>query len=478
MARYLTAQVWWSAAALVTLYAAYIIKERRDRATARRNLATAHGCRPVKEFERSRFLFGLDCINLRNIDSPNLFDEIHDNCLKYNNTFHNELCGFDMLETNEPENIKAILATSFKDFSLSWRQKAMTKFLGNGIFVTDGEQWRHSRALLRPQFARSHIDDLPTFERHVSRLLEQLPDDGSTIDLESHFFKLTLDATTEFLLGRSTNSLAPEKLKSDADVRFAIAINDALDGTGNPLRHGLKWAFLPDLKFNRSIIHVRGVIDELVSAARASYLSGARAAEMDESGQYNVLSAVAAESANLPQIRDDLINLLLAGRDTTATLLTNVLCVITKRPDIMATLRASISHLHNSPPTYAQLKDLSYIRHCLDESLRLMPPVPSNVRIATNDVVLPLGGGADGKAPIFVKTGTFVLYHIYSTHHRGDIYGEDVGEFVPERWQKTRPGWGYLPFNGGPRVCLGRESFFPTRSSLLGDRVTQAELTP
>ena len=42
-------------------------------------------------------------------------------------------------------------------------------------------------------------------------------------------------------------------------------------------------------------------------------------------------------------------------------------------------------------------------------------------------------------------------------HRRKDYYGEDADEFKPERWEKLRPGWEYLPFNGGPRICLGRE---------------------
>lgn len=50
-----------------------------------------------------------------------------------------------------------------------------------------------------------------------------------------------------------------------------------------------------------------------------------------------------------------------------------------------------------------------------------------------------------------------VSYSTYTIHRRKDLYGEDADEFKPERWEKLRPGWEYLPFNGGPRICLGRE---------------------
>lgn len=83
--------------------------------------------------------------------------------------------------------------------------------------------------------------------------------------------------------------------------------------------------------------------------------------------------------------------------------------------------------------------------------------IPSNAREAAIDTMLPCGGGEDGEAPLFVKKGTIVFYNVYSMHRDEAVFGEDVEEFIPERWQGLRPGWGYLPFNGGPRVCIGRE---------------------
>jgi hypothetical protein len=99
-----------------------------------------------------------------------------------------------------------------------------------------------------------------------------------------------------------------------------------------------------------------------------------------------------------------------------------------------------------------------------NKALRLHPVIPSNARESTKNTILPYGGGEDGNAPLFVKRGTIVLYNVYSMHRDTKIFGENVEDFVPERWQALRPGWGYLPFNGGPRVCIGR-MFSP--SSLL-----------
>ena len=61
--------------------------------------------------------------------------------------------------------------------------------------------------------------------------------------------------------------------------------------------------------------------------------------------------------------------------------------------------------------------------------------------MAVKDTVLPLGGGPDGKSPIFVEAGTAVNYQVYNIHRRKDIYGEDAEEFRPERWESIRQGW-------------------------------------
>jgi cytochrome P450 len=81
------------------------------------------------------------------------------------------------------------------------------------------------------------------------------------------------------------------------------------------------------------------------------------------------------------------------------------------------------------------------------------------MKLALKDTVLPHGGGKDGLQPIFVPKGSKILYNPYSTMRQRFIYGPDADVFRPERWAdpSLRPGWGYLAFGGGPRVCLGQQ---------------------
>lgn len=69
----------------------------------------------------------------------------------------------------------------------------------------------------------------------------------------------------------------------------------------------------------------------------------------------------------------------------------------------------------------------------------------------------PSGGGADGASPLYLPKGTVVEVHYRTMHRRREIWGPDAEEFRPDRWKDARPGYGYLPFGGGPRICPGQE---------------------
>lgn len=87
--------------------------------------------------------------------------------------------------------------------------------------------------------------------------------------------------------------------------------------------------------------------------------------------------------------------------------------------------------------------------------------------MALKTTILPSGGGPDGTAPVLIRKGTGIGYSVYHMHRQKHIYGEDANEFRPERWEGTEladVGWGFMPFHGGPRMCLGSEWIYLSRS--------------
>ncbi len=112
--------------------------------------------------------------------------------------------------TDDPEIMKAVLATQFSDFGKGQNfHDDWHEFLGDSIFTTDGEAWHQSRQLIRPQFVKDRVSDLHTFEHHSKILLSKMAgdEDGQAVDVGDLMFRYTLDVVTEHLLGSSVNSL-------------------------------------------------------------------------------------------------------------------------------------------------------------------------------------------------------------------------------------------------------------------------------
>ncbi|KAJ9610029.1 hypothetical protein H2200_006359 [Cladophialophora chaetospira] len=428
----------------------------------RRHFNLRHGCQPVASTLNKEPFLGLDAIAalIRGLRQHKVLEASCEHFRIHGNTFAVKELLHHLILTVEPENIKTVLSTNFKDYGVGHRLHAFSPLLGAGIFDTDGDHWASSRALLRPNFTRDQVADLTSFETLIQDLFSLLPRDGATVvDLQDLFFRYTMDSATEFLFGQSVGSLK----KSRSELGFAQAFDYALHaiivrGTLGPLS-----MFYPDRKAKRCNRICRDFAQQFVEKALYAVESGKGVRENSEPGtksvKYIFSHELAWRTSDKCRILDELMNILLAGRDTTASLLSNLFFMLAKHPAIWVKLRGEVAGLQGRLPTYDELRSLKYVQYCINESLRLHPVVPRNEREALRDTVLPLGGGKDGLSSLFVPKGTRVCYNVYAMHRRKDIYGPDAGIFRPERWEtgRLRPRWEYLPFNGGPRICLGQQ---------------------
>lgn len=122
-----------------------------------------------------------------------------------------ELCVFGntrYILTREPEHVKTILTAKFSDFGKGAQfHSTWSPFLGDSIFTTDGKLWQDSRSLIRPMFIKEKVSDLLIFERWTQTMISKMPASGQTVDMADLFYRMTLDVTTDFLLGSSVDSL-------------------------------------------------------------------------------------------------------------------------------------------------------------------------------------------------------------------------------------------------------------------------------
>ncbi|KAL2137993.1 hypothetical protein VTI28DRAFT_7681 [Corynascus sepedonium] len=339
-------------------------------------------------------------------------------------TFAMNLMGQRLLFTNEPLNMQAMLVTRFTDFDIGQRRRDNSaQLLGVGLFNADGPVWEHARATLRPNLTRAQVADLRLFEKHVGVWMGALPQ-GQAVDLQEWAFRFTLDVGTEFLFGASSGVLHPEA--TALSNRFAWAFNLGVDG--------------------KACQTVHEYVDPIVLAALEHVKKKETKKDNKvEDERYTFLTALANQGLSPRQIRDHMLNILLAARDTSACLMSAAFFELARQPAIQAKLRAEIEgQLNGRLPSYDDLKGMTYLNWFIKETLRLYPPVPLNIRVANKDTMLPVGGGPDGKAPVFVTAGQEVVYQVFSTHRRPDLWGEDADLFRPERWRDARPHFQYL----------------------------------
>ena len=284
------------------------------------------------------------------------------------------------------------------------------------------------------------------------------------IDLSPLFFRLTIDSATEFLFGQSIQSQIPPSEKTwMLNEQFnSNSLADAFDrGTAVlGVRSRLSdfyWLYSPK-QFEKDCQQVHQFADHYVSLA----LQQADEPVDEEKARYVFLRELAKTTKDPIELRSQLLNILLAGRDTTAGLLGWTCWSLARHPAIYNKLRTLIIEAfgtYDKPRaiTFSSLKACTYLQHVMKEALRLFPSVPLNIRQATRDTTIPLGGGPDGTSPVYIKKGQEVGYSVYVMQRREDIWGKDAAIFNPDRWADKKVGWEYLPFNGGPRICLGQQ---------------------
>ncbi|KAH6714121.1 cytochrome P450 [Leptodontidium sp. MPI-SDFR-AT-0119] len=374
--------------------------------------------------------------------------------------------------TREPEHVKTILTSKFADYGKGPEFHHVWKpFLGDSIFTTDHEQWQKSRNLIRPMFIKNRVSDLAIFERSTSLMLKQFPKSGQTFDIMDYFYRMTIDITTEFLLGQSVNSLQnpqSEFVKAFTEVQRAQMMLTCL----LPIQQ-----FVPRGKYNRGIKVIEDFIVPFIDRTLA--LSDDELDQVSKSEKsFTFLHALARYTRDPRVIRDQLIAVLLAGRDTTAATLSWTLYELSHYPAIYAKLRSEIFSVvgPTRQPTYEDLKAMKYLSHTLNETLRLYPAVPFNVRFALTDTTLP---GFNGQPDITVVAGDSVIYSTLVMQRRSDLYPVPSAEFAPpqvfspDRWDHwSPPPWTYVPFNGGPRICIG-QNFALTEMAYVLVRVLQ-----
>ena len=256
--------------------------------------------------------------------------------------------------------------TQTTDFGYGLRRQIFFPLLGDGIFTQDGPPWKHSRDLLRPQFSHQQYKDLKIFKEHVENLIALLPGNGEPVDLQPLFFRFTLDTTSAFLFGESTYTL--KEGRSTSGMEFAKNFDTAQDYVVKRFRLLDLYWLIGGPAFSHACTSAHKFIDNIIDVRRAKPTS-----RNEKSENYVFFDNIASESANDEALRGQLLNILLAGRDTTACLLSWTFHLLTRHPDVLSRLREEVETIVGEDPdmTRDDFKRMPYLANVLKESKSL-----------------------------------------------------------------------------------------------------------
>jgi cytochrome P450 len=375
---------------------------------------------------------------------------------QYGDTFSWKVLHLKGMSIADPECLKHVLQTNFKNYIKGdYFVSIVGPFFGKGIFAVNGKEWLSQRTTAKPLFRTESLKSMvPTFIKGAHIVLQKLEEAASSstaIDVQDLFFRYTLDSIGLIGFGHDIGSLhQPVEFSKWFD--FAQA---EIDRRGdNPIRKYFIYKEL-DETLKKMDDFVYGIIRE----RRRQYADDALKQQQQQRPSSDLLSRFLALTDEHGQpfpdsyLRDILINFFIAGRDTTALLLTWTFYLLSQHPQELQKVEEEVEKVVGGGlPTYEHIHNMPFLQAVQKETLRLYPPVPCNLKEAVEDDFLPNG--------YFVPAGTHVQFNAYTVHRSKKLWGADAEEFRPSRWleddfeKKIHP-FQYFPFHAGPRLCLG-----------------------
>lgn len=347
---------------------------------------------------------------------------------------------------NQPEGVRHILQDNARNYSKDTVQyNALSTITGRGLLTSDGDLWFRQRRLEQPAFSRPRLAALDTFVvPAVQRLLDHwethLPT-GQSIDVDQHMMQVTLEIVGKALFSIDLSNQAPA---------LTSAVLTTLDHIVHRARNPISLpAFLPtrrNLRFRAALSTLDATVYDLMAARK----------EAGDPGEdmLGMLMKARDEETGQPmserQVRDEVITLLIAGHETVASALTWTFHLLAANPGARQRLENEVhSVLGGRLPTTADLPNLPYTGWVFSEALRLYPPAWLITRKALAEDHL------DGHT---LAPGTLIILSPYVLQ-RAPVYWPEPERFLPERFEpsaeKARPRYAYIPFGGGPRLCIG-----------------------
>ncbi|GJR25090.1 cytochrome P450 CYP72A219-like protein [Tanacetum coccineum] len=335
----------------------------------------------------------------------------------------------------------------------------LVMLLGKGLFVADADQWAKHRKIINPAF---HVEKLkhmlPAFYISCSEMITKW--EGMTkgrsceVDVFPHLHTFTSDVISRtsfgssYVEGRKIFELQHEQ------AQLVVKVIQSMYIPGS--------RFLPTKRNRR----MKEIARNVKSSIKEIILKRMTAMKMGESSKEDLLGIlldsnkkeIIQQGNNKPGLSmDDIIEeckvFYVAGQETTANLLVWTMILLGQHTNWQDRARDEVLNVFkDKKPDMDGLSRLKVINMILQEVLRLYPPGVGLLRMIHKETKI---------GNITLPVGSHFMLHMMLLHHDPDIWGDDVNEFNPDRFAEgvSKAGKGlasYIPFGGGPRICIGQ----------------------
>ncbi|MGB3758533.1 MAG: cytochrome P450 [Rivularia sp. (in: cyanobacteria)] len=362
---------------------------------------------------------------------------------KYGDIFTMQLSGigFSVIISN-PKAIQELFSQDSK-FDIGRANELAEPLIGkNSLMMMDGSRHRRERKLLMPAF---HGEKIQVYAKQIIDITENIADKwqvGESFIVRSTMQKISLEIILQVVFGLSQGKRY-EQLKP--------LLTDWLDMTDSPLRSSMlflkflqkDWGnWTPWGKMRQRQRQVYDLLQAEIEEKRT---------KKDRTGN-DVLSLMMAvqdengQAMSDDELKDELLTMLFAGHETTATTLSWAFYQIYQNPNIIEKLQTELENLAENP-NLLEIAKLPYLSAICQETLRMYPVLPVLFpRIALAPIKI---------AGIEFDAETTFMPSVYLVHYREDLYPEPE-KFKPERFlERQYSASEYFPFGGGSRRCLG-----------------------
>ena len=343
--------------------------------------------------------------------------------------------------TRDAGIIRYILQKNHRNFRKSELQtRDLAKYIGHGILTSEGESWRRHRKMIQPAFHKEQLHGLLNLMYGaIQEELARLPA-GRSVDVFPYMSDLAFQVVARALFSADDLRKDMKRLQEITETNQRMLIREMRQPY-------LKFWFQASGRIGRHLRlsgEARTILGRLIDARQTATGPRFDLLDMLLAARYEDGTPMSRE-----QLIDELLILFTAGHETTANALSFALYLLASHPEKQESLYRSVETLDFEAPDKLDLiRHLGYAQQCLEEAMRLYPPVYVIDRVSLEDQTI------QGQ---HFPAGTTWLMSLYELHRHPDLW-EDPLRFWPERFDpgaKKEHAGHYFPFGAGPRMCIG-----------------------